>query len=256
MTGEHMDRANGGTTTYLEGEHTMSSSTTKGRRGAGKKKVEILGSPEKDRTFWKLLSADDLDEEMPLVLALRQLRRVECRPLKVSPELLEHGYVSVAKAAKLLGVSVAQIRRRTSEALGEFVGEGRLPLVEAGIPISELLRAVLAERRKELEKAADQVVKLITIDGAPVQWRRWKTFEQQLAENLGYLNIPEAAAELGLSKSEVDRLSRDEGPGSLFAVKVGLRAGWCFTPEEIAAYKRKLQREREALHDTRVARAS
>lgn len=238
-----MDRSAGSTTMNLDGEHTMETTSSKpqGRKASRRGMVALFDTAKKEEARYALAAGVDFAEELPIVSALRELRRCEARPLMVRTELLEHGYVSIAKAAELLGKSKAEIKRRSTAAPGAYVPEGRLPLITPGIPISELLRSVISEWQKEKEALAHEVVKLVTIDGQPVQWRRWPTHLEGLAERMTYIDVPRAAAELGLSKAEVERQLRDDGPDSLFAIRVAHRR-WCFSPEEIAAYKRKLQR--------------
>lgn len=241
-----MDRGYGNTT-YFDGENLMetTSGTKTKRRSKKPQTVTLLDSPEKKRMRFALVGGEDLPEEMPLVLALRKLRLAEARPLEVRAELLECGYLTPAKAAKLLGVPLAEVKRRLDPK--QWVADGHLPITKAGIPVSELLRAVKHSRKRELEKLANEVAKLVTVDGTGGVWmRRGSIFERRLGDSLSFLDVAQAAAELGLSKAAVERLVDDDGPASLFAQQMRYRKGWLFSPEEIAAYKRRLQRERTA----------
>jgi hypothetical protein len=239
-------------TTSQEAEGTMTDTkktkTKKTRaRRAKPAEVEVFeDTPHAQAVRHAYLTASELpgDEEITLKLALRELRFEESRRLLVSADLLEHGYVTKAKAAKLLGVSVAEIEKRTGAAPSAYCPEGRLPLLPAGIPISELLRSVIANHRADIAKLARKVVQLVTVNGAQMNWSPNKPYFERLAEAYTFLNALDAAKELGISRAAVERATRDDGPESLFAQKVDGRCGWCYSPEEIAAYKRRLERQR------------
>ncbi|MBK7858402.1 MAG: hypothetical protein IPJ65_07220 [Archangiaceae bacterium] len=232
-----------------EGHNVIETKKAVSRRGGPKataqNAVALFDSPENKRMLSALTRGEDLpnDEEDNLTSALRELRREEARPLTVRPELLEHGYVTPAKAARLLGVSRKSIEARTSAPPSAYVTGGHLTLVGPGIPLSELLRSIIADRQQRLYELAKKVVGSVTFDGMGVgRWSLSRHHLDDIRERASFLNVDQAAKELGISKAAVVRATKDEGPDSLFAQQVKHRAGWCYSPEEIAAYKRKLER--------------
>lgn len=170
------------------------------------------------------------EEEVAIIAQLRKLRAAEEAPYEVAAEVLEHGEVRVKRAAQLLGVPTKVLKQTPNG--DEWAGlppswKGRVVLSEIAIA----LRRRHKNRLRELARAVTQLVErdrysMLTINGHSPRWLRGS-------------GVDEVARELGITKPRVERLLAAEDGLAWF--RDGRRR--LVTPEEVAAYKRKLERE-------------
>lgn len=166
--------------------------------------------------------------EMHLLKAIRGLRAEETRRARPHARLLEHGTVSVAEAAALLGRTVADV----TAALGV-----ELPRAVAGrVPLSELRRVVELQNARALSTAHAHVAGLFRPKGA-FSW-----FAVSLSN--GRRSVARAAEQLRLSQREVMRLV---DAGVLFATRRGPRRAITISREELEAYSASLRHRPLAL---------
>lgn len=188
--------------------------------------------------------------EVPFLRAYRKFREEEAKPMVVPPALLEHGRVSVAKAAKLLGVSVGYISGKD----GMYrTPRQRLPILKDNtIPLSELHRAYKRLHALKVRQLAKDAADALNTRSEPL-WEGhagiitgrivWTAdeplFDVLCREDLVGFDYEDVADKLRISKAAARRLIAD---GTLFAWS-GRRCRTIVTHEELDAYKRKLARE-------------
>ena len=169
---------------------------------------------------WKTMKLSE--EEVATVMAMRKLRKADAERPKVPVELLEHGFVSVKRAAELLSVKVSDLKSRRS-------GDGPPVLTNNRVPISELRREhhrqtlkVLRELAAEASRLADGTCHTNIFSSALYQWERRARYDHDVAR------------ELNVTLAEAKRLMKEE----LFCW-LDRRNRRYVTPEELAAFKRK-----------------
>lgn len=163
--------------------------------------------------------------EAALLKAVRKLHAAEAESDHVPDELRVHGSVSVKRAAALLGV-------KASELTGEASNVPVLP--DGTVPLSEVRRERQRRQRRMLAQLASVAKRLV--DGG-----RFNPFGTLMFEDdFGFRSDDGVARELGVSKAEARRLMA----GPLFT-RAGRRGRHLVTVEELGAYKRKLERERQ-----------
>jgi hypothetical protein len=237
-----MDRLNGSAMTNGETENDETS-TALGAKLMGPTSIK-KGRKLTKRDFLALSirAMGPTDEEKALLAALRALRTAELKPFVVPDALLEHGYVTKRRAAKLLGTTLKEVDAMTDR--NRWRLGGHVPLLKNGtIPISELRRELSRRRRQDLKKLAEAVVNRVTTEGVP----RWEVSESAFEDASHLHGIGEVAECLALSKAAVVRLIEDDDDlTGLLGVHHPRLRGWYITTEELEAYARKLGRVRVA----------
>lgn len=152
-------------------------------------------------------------EEKRLLRALRKFRAAERKgPRPVPAALLEHGFVSKATAARLLGISLEELVKLTSSWGRHVYGlEDPLHVYPAGIPISELRYAWEAIERTRIRKSAEEIAKVVKTKYV-ARWEAHKPGEilPVFREDLFCYSVEDVAAELRLSLKDAQALM--EGP--------------------------------------------
>lgn len=191
--------------------------------------------------------------ELELIAARRKLTAAQVeRPMPA--KLLEHGYVSKAEAARLLGVTAAKITQ-LEKAPGE--GERRLPRYNdgecRGYALSDLRREYPLLRRARLVELAKRVVDQVLPTGTSEAFGGWEPLWYELPLhgdsdlNLYFertngprgLDVGGIAKRFGVTKGYAQHLM--DGP--LACKKARGNRGTVrsvVTFEEIEAYERKL----------------
>lgn len=185
-------------------------------------------------------------EERALLASLRKLRRAEAQPLKIPAALLEHGYVTPVRAAKMLGVKLADVKKH----LDPKFWDRNERIVAAGFatgplfPVSELLRHFIRGHRAMVKRLASETVNLVKAPGVNTwQSMHWGVFDEEESDGTGgFLSVEQIAEELGTSKAAAKRYMEDQTTGGLFCRRHRRYYGHVATREEVVAFKRKLER--------------
>lgn len=187
------------------------------------------------------------EPELAFVQAYRQYTAAADVPLVVPEPLLEHGFVSLARAAKLLNTTVADLANRE----GRYQVWGhRLPILKnKTVPLSELRREFQRRHDERVRRLANEAAKVLNDAGRGetpnVHWEAGESMFGRLFDDgpdgiRGY-DFEGVAEQLGVSKAEAKRLM----DGTLFCWSP--RQGRSIvTEEELDAYKRMLERKKMA----------